>query len=389
VRLTLLALTVFVLFLSTLVGTPVIPDLVAQLGGDATATAATLSAALMTVVLLQFFTGSLADRYGRRLVLGSAALAGGFTSLGCALAASWSQLLVMRILGGIADAVAMPALLGLTVEISCGRQGTFLGALRSAQGLSFLLGPAIGGAISLVSVRAPFFADAGLSLAACVLLVGLVPAQTVRPKETPSVALLRGLRTLFSDRRFYAFALFGAVNNVAFPVLSAFVPVKARALGADPRQIALLLALEAGCFSLASWFAGKASDRFGRRPFVILAQPCIVIACLGLALASTWPSMLPWFALYGLGGGTTFLLGLVMAADVTPGDGAAIVLGAFDAAIDLFLFAAPALALVIHNAVGRVDILLMAVSAPALLALPVALFVRETRAILTVEGVRT
>jgi len=85
---------------------------------NATATAATLSAALMTVVLLQFFTGSLADRYGRRFVLGSAALAGGFTSLGCALAASWSQLLVMRILGGVADAVAMPALLGLTVETS-------------------------------------------------------------------------------------------------------------------------------------------------------------------------------------------------------------------------------------------------------------------------------
>ena len=111
-----------------------IEALVAQLGGDATATAAALSAALMTVVLLQFFTGSLADRYGRRLVLGSAALAGGFTSLGCALAASWSQLLVMRILGGVADAVAMPALLGLTVEISRGRQGTFLGPYARRRG---------------------------------------------------------------------------------------------------------------------------------------------------------------------------------------------------------------------------------------------------------------
>ena len=67
------------------------------------------SAPLMTVVLFQFFTGGLADRYGRRLVLGSAALAGGLTSLGCALAGNWRWLLAMRVLGGLADAVSMPA----------------------------------------------------------------------------------------------------------------------------------------------------------------------------------------------------------------------------------------------------------------------------------------
>jgi MFS family permease len=67
-RLAVLALTTFVLFLSTLVGTPVIPDLAAELDADAGATAAILSSALMTLVLLQFFTGGLADRYGRRLV---------------------------------------------------------------------------------------------------------------------------------------------------------------------------------------------------------------------------------------------------------------------------------------------------------------------------------
>ncbi|MBN1660227.1 MAG: MFS transporter [Anaerolineae bacterium] len=379
-QLTLLALTAFVLFLSTLVGTPVIPDLVADLGGDAAATAATLSAALMTVVLLQFFTGGLADRFGRRPILAGAALAGGLTSLGCALANSWSQLLALRILGGVADAVAMPALLGLTAEISRGRQGTFFGVLRSAQGLSFLLGPAIGGALSLASLRTPFLADAGLSLIACGLLLAFVPAQAASPTEGHAWAQLGRLKTLFADRRFYAFALFGGVNNVAFPVLSAFVPVKARALGADPRQIAFLIAFEAGCFSLASWLAGRASDRYGRRPFVIAAQPCVLIACVGLALAPTWPSLIPWYALYGFAGGTTFLLGLVMAADLIPADGAATTLGAFDAAIDLLLFAAPALALFVYNLVQRVDLLLLATSLPALVALPVALFTRETLA---------
>jgi len=377
-RLALLALTTFVLFLSTLVGTPAIPELAAELGANATATAATLSSALMTVVLLQFFTGGLADRYGRRFILGSAALAGGFTSLGCALAGGWRWLLAMRVLGGVADAVAMPALLGLTAEISEGRQGTFFGVLRSAQGLSFILGPAIGGALSFVSLRAPFVVDAVFSSVACVLLVRFVPAKAACPDEGHSWAQLRRLKMLFTDRRYYAFALFCGVNNVAFPVLSAFLPVKARSL-ADPRQISLILALEAVCFSLACWLVGRASDRWGRRAFVIAAQPGVILSCAGLALAQSWPWLAAWYGLYGLAGGATFLLGLLMAADVTPRADAAGTLGTFDAAVDLLIFAAPAAALAVHRQLGRTDPLLLAAGLPALFALPVALMVSETK----------
>jgi MFS family permease len=375
----LLALATFVLFLSTLVGQPVIPELAAELGADPGATAAILSAALMTTVLFQFFSGGLADRYGRRLILAAGALAGGITSLGCALAGSWQWLLGMRILGGLADAAAMPALLGLTAELSQGRQGSFFGVLRSAQGLSFMAGPAIGGALSLISLRAPFLADAALSLGACVLLVRLAPPGAVPAAEAHTWAQLRRLKALFSDGRYYAYGLFVAVDNVAFPVLAAFVPVVARSMGAAPRDIGLMLAVQAACFSLASWLSGRFSDRVGRRPLVIAAQPAVILACAGLALAGSWTGMIPWLALYGLGAGATFVLGLVMAADVTPAADSAGTLGAFDAAVDLLIFAAPAVALAVYDQLGRVTPILLAAALPALIALPVALLTRETR----------
>jgi MFS family permease len=378
-RLILLVLTTFVLFLSTLVGTPAIPELAADLGADGSATAAILSSALMTVVVLQFFAGGLADRYGRRLVLGSAAFAGGLTSLGCALAGDWRWLLGMRILGGVADAVTMPALLGLTAEVSEGKRGVFFGALRSAQGLSFIFGPAIGGALSLVALRAPFLVDAILSLVACVLLMRLVPAEASHTGDGHDWRQLSYLSDLFTDRRFYAFALFCGVNNVAFPVLSAFLPVKARELGADPRQISLMLSLEAAAFSLTCWGVGWASDRWGRRPFVILAQPGVMLSCVVLALARGLPGLIAGYVLYGLAGGATFLLGLLMAADVTSPADAAGTLGAFDAAVDLLLFISPALALVLFRQVGRLDPLILGAGLPTLLALPVALLVKETK----------
>jgi cyanate permease len=89
--------------------------------------------------------------------------------------------------------------------------------------------------------------------------------------------------------------------------------------------------------------------------------------------------MIPWLILYGLGAGVTFVLGLVMAADITPAADSAGTLGAFDAAVDLLIFVAPALALATYEQIGQVMPILLAVGLPALIALPVAVMTRETR----------
>lgn len=373
----LIAATSFVLFLSTQVGVPVLPALAVQLGADTQAMAAILSAALMTLVLLQFCSGVLVDRYGRRRVLVAGALLGSLSSLLCALATRWQWLLLWRILGGAADAIVMPALLGLTAEISQGQHGSFFGILRSSQGLSFILAPTLGGWTSLLGLRAPFVLDAIFSLLACVILgVGIRdPSPPIRPSNQPWPEL----KGLFLDKRVHAFFLFGAVNNFAFPILSSFVPAKAQLLRVAPWQIGLLLAAEATTYTLSAYLAGKYSDRWGRRGFVIVAQPLILLSCLGLALARSLVSLSVFYALFGLGSSMTFLMSSVMMADITPTERYATTLGAFDAAIDLILFAAPAIALALYSPLGQIEPLLVLAGAPALVALPVAWRVNETK----------
>ncbi len=375
----LIALTSFVLFLSTQVGVPVLPALAAQLGADARGVAATLSAALITLVLLQFFGGVLADRYGRRRVLASGAFLGGITSLLCAIAGHWQLLLALRVLGGAADAIAMPALLGLTAEIAEGRHGSFFGILRSSQGLSFILAPAIGGWLSLWGLRIPFVADGLLSMLACAILAFAV--RDTRPVTSTghSTNQLRQLKSLFTDRRVYAFALFGIANNFAFPILFSFVPTKGQLLGLAPWQISILLAGEGIAYTVSSYVVGQSSNRWGRRVFIIVAQPLIIVACFGLALSRGLLGLSAFYTLFGVGSSMTFLMSSVMMADITPTDRCATVLGAFDAAIDLVLFAAPALALALYGPLGGIEPLLLLAGVPALIALPVAWRVRETR----------
>jgi len=375
----LIALTSFVLFLSTQVGVPVLPALSAQLGADARGMAAILSAALMTLVLLQFFSGILADRYGRCLVLLIGAFLGGISSLLCAVVGHWQLLLVLRILGGAADAVAMPALLGLTAEAAQGRHGSFFGILRSSQGLSFILAPVIGGWLSLWGLRIPFVFDGMLSMLVCVILILTMHDWGSVTGTAHSIDQLRQLKTIFMDRRVYALALFGIANNFAFPILAAFVPTKGQLLGLAPWQISLLLASEAATYTITAYLVGWLSDRWGRRPFVIVAQPLIIVACFGLALSYNWLDLSAFYALFGIGSSMTFLMSSVMMADITPANRCAAVLGAFDAAIDLMLFAAPAMALTLYGPFGRVEPLLMLAGVPALVALPVAWWVQETR----------
>jgi DHA1 family bicyclomycin/chloramphenicol resistance-like MFS transporter len=380
-----IALTTFVLFLSTQVGVPALPALSAQLGADARAMAATLSAALMTLVLLQFFTGLLADRYGRRKVLVSGAFLGGISSLLCAVVGHWQLLLWLRILGGMADAIAMPALLGLTAEIAGGRHGAFFGILRSSQGLSFVVAPAIGGWLSLWGLRAPFVVDGLLSLLACAILSFTVRERRDTGSGGRSTDTLSQLRSLFADRRVHTFFLFGVVNNFAFPILSSFVPTKGLLLGLAPWQLSVLIAAEAVAYTISSYFAGRFSDRWGRRQFMVWAQPMIILACLGLAWSRDLLGLVLFYALFGLGSSMTFLMSSVMVADITPPERCATVLGAFDAAIDMVLFVAPALALALYGPLGRIEPLLVLASAPAWIALLAAWRLEETRPVAVVS----
>ena len=373
-----IAIITFVLFLSTQVGVPALPALSTELGADATRMAAILSSALMTLVVLQFFSGAVADRWGRKRVLVVSAALGSVSSFLCALAPSWGFLLAMRVAGGIADGLVMPALLAMTAEIAAGKEGSFLGILRSSQGLSFIIGPAIGGWLALSSVRTPFVVDGAASLVACALLWRLLPdGGAVAHGEDLSV--FRHLGALLRDRRIYPFILFGLADNLCFPVLAAFLPVKVQSLGYEPWGISLMLTIEAVGFALASAWVGRLSDRWGRKPFVILAQPLIVIACLGLANSTGLAAITAFYTLFGLGGAATFLMSTTMMADITPKGRAATYLGAFDAFIDLGIFIAPAIALRAHAAIGRIDPILLGAALPALVALPAALLVSESR----------
>ncbi len=371
----------FILFLSTMVGVPVLPKLAKELGAGAAGIPIVVAAALATVVIFQFFTGILADRYSKRTLILIGALVGSGSSLLCVIATHWVQLTVLRVIGGIADAIAWPALLSITASLGGRRPGKFFGILRSGQGLSFVVGPALGSVFSLISLRMPFVVDGILSLFAFVAAITLLK-QVDKAKSQHNLSILRGLRSVFASKRVYVYLLMGISGLFGFGILHSFVATEAQLLNLEAWQIGVILSGGSLAFTIVSYAVGILSDRFGRRKFAIAAQAIIVVAGIGLAFSKSFSTLLMFYGLFCIGEATTYLLCFVYATDVFDKKYIGFSMGAFDSIMDLSLFVGPAVAILVYDSVGRTSPVFLIAVIPAALAFftTAILLPKETRA---------
>jgi len=357
----------FILFLSTLVGVPVLPRLSEELGADAAEIPIVVSAALATLVVAQFFTGALADRYSKRRLMMVGALLGSASSFLCAVATDWGQLAALRVIGGIADAITMPALLSITASLGADRPGRFFGILRSSQALSFVVGPALGSAFSLISLRMPFIADGALSLLAFFAIAALLKG-TDRAGSDHHLGVFRGIRATFADARVYLYLLMGFSGLFAFGILYSFVPTKATLIGLEAWEIGVVLAAGSLAFGLVSYAVGVLSDRFGRRGFVVVAQGIIIAAGVGLIFSSSFAAVCVFYVLFCAGEATTYLLAFVYASAVFEEKHMGASMGVFDAILDLSLLIGPLIAISVYASTGQMPLVFLIAGAPAVLA---------------------
>lgn len=357
----------FILFLSTLIGVPVLPALSKELGADSTEIPIVVSAALVTVVLAQFFSGFLADRYSKRRLLLLGALIGSVSSFLCIIATHWSQLFIFRIIGGLADAITMPALLAITATLGAEQPGRFFGILRGSQGLSFVVGPLAGSLFSLYSLRMPFFIDGLFSLVAFV--VAFFFFQDVdKAHSEHNLSIFHGVKTIFIQKRVYLYLLLGISGMFGFGILYSFVPTKAESLSLQAWHIGLIIGVGAFIYSVMSYSIGRLSDSFGRYPFIIGAQICIIISGIGLMLSQQFLTLVIFYGLFCIGETITFLLSFVYASAVFKKEFIGTSMGIFDSLIDISLFIGPMMAISLYKTVGMLEPVFILAILPAMLA---------------------
>lgn len=114
-------------------------------------------------------------------------------------------------------------------------------------------------------------------------------------------------------------ALLGAL--AALPPLSIdlnlpALPSLAAALGAAPEAAATTLSTFMAGFALAQLLYGPASDRFGRRPVLLLGLALYSLASFACALAPSLPALVAWRAVQGAGAGVGMVLARAVVRDL-------------------------------------------------------------------------
>ena len=148
---------------------PVMPKLISSLKGIEVNEASSYGALLLSAYAITQFIfapviGNLSDKYGRRPVLLSSLLGFGIDYIFLALAPTYGWLFVGRIIAGITGA-SFTTVAAYIADVSTAEtRAKNFGMIGAAFGLGFVIGPAVGGLLAGLGVRAPFYAAAALCL---------------------------------------------------------------------------------------------------------------------------------------------------------------------------------------------------------------------------------
>ena len=286
---------------------PVLPHLVQKLnGGDLEHAAYWVGLFSMVFAAVQFLSspvqGALSDRFGRRPVILISCLGLGLDFVFMALAPTLAWLMVGRIISAIASASFTTANAYIADVTPPEQRGKAFGMIGAAFGLGFIIGPVIGGQLSEVSLRAPFWGAACLSLinfcyGAFVLPESLSPEKRAKRfdwSQTRPFASLSMIRRYPQITDLIVIMLLAASTHYVYQ--STFVLYGDVRYGWGPKGVSYVLAV-VGVLSVIvnALLVGRMIKRFGEQRAMTIGLACGVI---GFAIYGA--AAKPWMFWLGL-----------------------------------------------------------------------------------------
>jgi MFS family permease len=243
--------------------------------------------------------GSLSDRIGRKRLIQAGLLTDVVLGTLTGIIWNWAPLLVVRILNGVATAaVAAPAEASLVDQVPEDRKGEALGFYLTVSMVGFNMGPVFGGAIQSLchnifgiglewSYRVPFFVDSLLALIAfCLVWWGV--EETRGKASSKDVVQQEGDVQLSKKVKFSLKILYISSLATGFAV-GFIIPITVLYFGdvftATPLQIGAILSISGFVGLTCNLYAGKISDKIGRKPIIALGSLPSRLATIALPFA--------------------------------------------------------------------------------------------------------
>lgn len=355
------------------------PLLILATTGSAARAGLVGGAGLIGTLLCLMPAGVVADRYARRRVLVISSLVE-MAAVGSVVPAVTTHhvvlihLMAVGLLIGSAAAFHQGASRGAIPRLVAPSQLRTAMSLTQARGqAAALLGSPIGGALFSLARALPFAADClsfgAISVSAALMSDPLDPVDRGGPREPMRTAVTKGLRFLFAQPFLRISGLWGAAVNAVAAGMLLMVIVIARAHGANPFTIGVMVAVNAACGLAGSLIGVRLARRFGVRLWVLTTSWLLPACAVGIAYA-------PWVWLITLLGAlTTFtampvnVFFIVRATQVTPDGLQAQAANARQLVVSSLAWLAPPLSGTLTDAIGVRDAILIAAALYLLVAI--------------------
>jgi DHA1 family multidrug resistance protein-like MFS transporter len=258
------------------------PMYITSLGATVASVGVFISAFTLSSAIFSPTIGKLSDRVGRKkLILWG--LAGDIVfGVLTGLVPSWHWLLVVRLLNGALSAAATLPTEALIIDSSpAQKRGEIVGFTSACAMAGRWTGPVFGGSIqwitksfgfSLVnSYRVPYFVDSSLAAITFALVAWKVTDSKSEQTESVELKSKKGkirFTTSMKVMMFFAFTYGGAIG-LTMPLTALLYSDK---FGVEPLTIGAIISATGLVGLMASWIAGRISDRLGRKPVLTVGE---------------------------------------------------------------------------------------------------------------------
>jgi len=261
--------------LSTDMYLPSLPSIGAHFSASSGEAQLTLSAYLFGFAAGLPVYGPLSDRRGRKNVMLVGLVLYGIANALAAAAPSLNLLILARLLQGFGAAGPLVVARSIVRDLYDGRRAAQeLARMGAIMGVVPALAPLLGAALELsLGWRSNFAASALLVVLLAAVAIQRLPETLKTPLETPFsiIAIVRGFRSLITDRRFLPYAMMsGASYSGLFAYISGSSFVFQKHFGFSPLQFALSFVVMVCGFLGGSFIAQRlAMTRDGRQLLMV------------------------------------------------------------------------------------------------------------------------
>jgi MFS family permease len=275
------------------------------------------------------FSGKLVDKFGERTVF---AVGVAFVALSvgaCGIAQSYNQLLFFRAAGGLGSSMFSVAASSVILRsVSDAQRGHAQSVYNGSFLLGAIAGPAIGGALAAISLRAPFFVYAiALSISGTVAFIFFTSEHLQAPKKSEGKKAVMSLKDALALKGYrYALVITFVASWVIFGVRTSILPLFIT------EQLKSTAAVVGWGFTISAVIqgtlilrAGRISDERGRRFILIIGT---TIALVGIIIMTATLNPLMFFismAIIGLGNAFLASAPATIVGDLIEGKGGQVI----------------------------------------------------------------